>query len=63
MLNDEYDFGQAFAQELSDEYGQVLPVKHPYPGVPSEWLEKMELANIPNPDEDQFWKGYNEWYG
>lgn len=63
MLKDEYDFGQAFAQELCEQFGQVLPVKKPYPGIPGDWMDKMELANICDPNEDQFWKGYNEWYG
>lgn len=61
MLKDEYDFGMAFAQELHDLYGQVLPMRKPYPTIPNDWQERMEDAGIDNADEIPFWKGYNDF--
>lgn len=63
MLKTVYDFGQAFAQELSELYGQVLPMRTPYPSIPDEWQERMDMVGLNDPDEAEFWQGYNEWYG
>ena len=61
MLKDEYDFGMAFAQELHELYGQVLPMRKPYPSIPSDLQERMEAVGIDNADEVKFWHGYNKF--
>lgn len=61
MLKDEYDFGMAFAQELHELYGQVLPMRKPYSSIPVDWQERMEDVGIYNTDEIRFWQGYNDF--
>lgn len=65
MLRDEYDFGMAFAQELHDLHGLVLPMRKPYPSIPNDWQERMENAGVGVDslvlDEIRFWQGYNDF--
>lgn len=66
-MENEFDYGRAYAEEMQGEDGFDSPVDieemvHSSCAIPDDDYYAMKTAGIINPDPREYWRGFNSYF-